>query len=105
MKRPIRVLSDLVLGAQSGIDGGVAPYPSVDGIVTKAASEPVVRGISDDRVAAGSANGVLDRHIEGDREIVHHPANVGIGSGLQIEPLVGGITRRVERIAAARIPD
>ena len=93
-----------------GVVSGAAAHrviagASVDRVVAGAAGQDVVGRIADDRVVAGPAHRVLDRAVVGDRHVVRHAVDGRIASRREVDHLRAAVARRVERVAAAGIPD
>ncbi len=74
-------------------------------IVAGIAVQRIVRAITDDVVAAGATNRIFDHHALGDRHIALQAADIRKGPGAQIDILVDGIAREIERVGSAGIPD
>ena len=83
----------------------VGAEAAVDHVVPAVARDPVVARVAPDLIIARSADRILDDGTHGDAHIADQRADAGEGALAQVDDLVLVVSREVERVIAARVPD
>lgn len=100
-----RRLRDRVKRTVAALNRGIDIAAAVDRVVAGSAGQPVRRRIADQRVVACTTDRVFDHRPACNREVTGASADIGKRLAVQIDGLVGGIDRIIERVGSAMIDD